>query len=292
MGLLDDAIREHLDLKRRRGADPTEVERAEREALGPVRRAPESAPGRRLRSPTSRSFRVRGFRRGSRATYEDASPETRIAAPPLREPAFDQESDSWSYEDAQSEAEVAPPPPAPPLLSPGRAAVRAEPALTTAFADARRPRRHPASGRRPPAARRSNTTSKPLWTLSRRMSLRAAQSPPRGRTGRTFSRRRPNSSRTPRTMTACGSNSVRPRTSTSTADRRAGGGPYSTDPRRLRERSVLVLSSGSLSRPRLCLLRARRSRPGRGRGPALGYRRLPGASPRRGSADRPGSRHP
>jgi hypothetical protein len=39
MGLLDDAIREHLDLKRRRGADPTEVERAEREALGPVRRA-------------------------------------------------------------------------------------------------------------------------------------------------------------------------------------------------------------------------------------------------------------
>jgi hypothetical protein len=43
MGLLDDAIREHLDLKRRRGADPTEVERAEREALGPVRRDPFAA---------------------------------------------------------------------------------------------------------------------------------------------------------------------------------------------------------------------------------------------------------
>jgi hypothetical protein len=41
MGLLDEAIREHLDLKRRRGADPAEVERAEREALGPVRRGPE-----------------------------------------------------------------------------------------------------------------------------------------------------------------------------------------------------------------------------------------------------------
>ena len=38
MGLLDDAIREHLELKRRRGADPTEMERLEREALGPVRR--------------------------------------------------------------------------------------------------------------------------------------------------------------------------------------------------------------------------------------------------------------
>jgi hypothetical protein len=44
MGLLDDAIREHLDLKRRRGADPTEIERAEREALGPVRREFDAPP--------------------------------------------------------------------------------------------------------------------------------------------------------------------------------------------------------------------------------------------------------
>ncbi|HEX8123418.1 MAG TPA: hypothetical protein VF549_19355 [Solirubrobacteraceae bacterium] len=36
MGVLDDAIREHLELKRRRGADPAEVEQQEREALGPV----------------------------------------------------------------------------------------------------------------------------------------------------------------------------------------------------------------------------------------------------------------
>jgi hypothetical protein len=45
MGLLDDAIREHLDLKRRRGADPTEVEREEREVLGPVRRRGDRVPG-------------------------------------------------------------------------------------------------------------------------------------------------------------------------------------------------------------------------------------------------------
>ena len=38
MGLLDDAIREHLELKRRRGADPSEIAREEAEALGPVRR--------------------------------------------------------------------------------------------------------------------------------------------------------------------------------------------------------------------------------------------------------------
>lgn len=43
MGILDDAIREHLELKRRRGADPAEIERLEREALGPVRRGAESS---------------------------------------------------------------------------------------------------------------------------------------------------------------------------------------------------------------------------------------------------------
>jgi hypothetical protein len=36
MGLLDDAIRDHIDLLRRRGADPTEIAKAESEALGPV----------------------------------------------------------------------------------------------------------------------------------------------------------------------------------------------------------------------------------------------------------------
>jgi hypothetical protein len=35
MGLLDDAIREHLELKRKHGADPEDLARQEREALGP-----------------------------------------------------------------------------------------------------------------------------------------------------------------------------------------------------------------------------------------------------------------
>jgi hypothetical protein len=43
MGLLDDAIKEHLELKRRHGADPTEVARLEHEALGPARREPVAA---------------------------------------------------------------------------------------------------------------------------------------------------------------------------------------------------------------------------------------------------------
>ena len=37
MGLLDDAIREHLELKRRRGADADEIARLEDEALGDPR---------------------------------------------------------------------------------------------------------------------------------------------------------------------------------------------------------------------------------------------------------------
>ena len=37
MGLLDDAIREHLELKRLRGADPEFVSREESEVFGPVR---------------------------------------------------------------------------------------------------------------------------------------------------------------------------------------------------------------------------------------------------------------
>jgi hypothetical protein len=44
MGLLDDAIREHLELKRRRGADPGEVAREQHEALDPVPRD-QHAPG-------------------------------------------------------------------------------------------------------------------------------------------------------------------------------------------------------------------------------------------------------
>jgi hypothetical protein len=44
MGLLDDAIREHLELKRRHGADPEEVSRQEEEALGAARQAEFARP--------------------------------------------------------------------------------------------------------------------------------------------------------------------------------------------------------------------------------------------------------
>lgn len=43
MGLLDDAIREHLELRRRHGADPSEVMSKEHEALGPAEARPRGA---------------------------------------------------------------------------------------------------------------------------------------------------------------------------------------------------------------------------------------------------------
>jgi hypothetical protein len=44
MGLLDDAIREHLELKRRHGASDEEINQNEAEALGPARRALPAEP--------------------------------------------------------------------------------------------------------------------------------------------------------------------------------------------------------------------------------------------------------
>src|SRR3954452_18983608 len=45
MGALDDAIREHLELKRRHGASDDEIKQAEAEALGPARRGVVADPG-------------------------------------------------------------------------------------------------------------------------------------------------------------------------------------------------------------------------------------------------------
>lgn len=101
MGILDDAIREHLDLKRRRGADPTEVERAEREALGPVRRAPEAASD---DEPSSDEL----------VSDEPLSDELAEPDPPAHAPggAYDYGSDeerdaSWSYESLKDEPAAA-----------------------------------------------------------------------------------------------------------------------------------------------------------------------------------------
>jgi hypothetical protein len=89
MGLLDDAIREHLDLKRRRGADPNEVERLEREALGPVRRAAQTSEE---NGPAQDGVDQQG---GDPAIFDDQAdgPYTEVMQPGTAEAGFLDEQD-------------------------------------------------------------------------------------------------------------------------------------------------------------------------------------------------------
>ena len=83
MGLLDDAIRDHLDLKRRHGADPAELERAEREALGPVRRKGDVA--------------ATGYADDAELADEPFDLEDDEAPAGSRPVAYDQAEDDWDY---------------------------------------------------------------------------------------------------------------------------------------------------------------------------------------------------
>ncbi len=120
MGLLDDAIREHLDLKRRRGADPTEIERAEREALGPVRRGPEvggegesavelaaAEPESAVPSPAAEDWEPFD----AEAEFQEPAPALEDEALlPAYEPDEEFEDESFEASPFDAEAESAPPP--------------------------------------------------------------------------------------------------------------------------------------------------------------------------------------
>ncbi len=121
MGLLDDAIREHLELKRRHGAAEDEVRRQEQEALGPPRRGevpeplapPDPAPATAAVADESVADEP--------AVEPPAAPQEPgfgYTAPPAEEsftePVYQDEP--W-LEDAAPPAS-APPPPAPPPPEP------------------------------------------------------------------------------------------------------------------------------------------------------------------------------
>jgi hypothetical protein len=84
MGILEEAIREHLDLKRSRGADPSEVARQEREALSPAVREPEAAV-----VPAAAA-----------EAAEPADAEPADAAPVATSPAAQPEPPEEEYDDA------------------------------------------------------------------------------------------------------------------------------------------------------------------------------------------------
>jgi hypothetical protein len=135
MGLLDDAIREHLELKRRRGTDPSELERLEREALGPVRRSPHEAYG----APSPEGA-------GHELPYDDGHPDeiwsepadaSRFAEP---DPAAPEQLEDWDVPEpgpvhgaipTEPDA-AAPPTPAPPTpveAAPARGLTEEDPEL-------------------------------------------------------------------------------------------------------------------------------------------------------------------
>ncbi len=80
MGLLDDAIREHLELKRKHGANPEDVARQEQEALGPGQRNEFAQPEGAAQAPPEPESALKNPRRSRRR------PEARAAAPSTSSP--------------------------------------------------------------------------------------------------------------------------------------------------------------------------------------------------------------
>ena len=121
MGLLDDAIREHLDLKRRRGGDPAEIERAEREALGPVRRGPEEEPPsfhddlhEEAREVYAREDELTTHAHSDEPGIAEPAPSAYEAEAPLREEHAYEDEEAYEIEPAAHSPEpLAPEPRAP-----------------------------------------------------------------------------------------------------------------------------------------------------------------------------------
>jgi hypothetical protein len=96
MGLLDDAIREHLELKRKHGADPNDVAQQEQEALG---------PGRRNEFAQAEPAVAEPFEPEPAPEFEPvAEPEDVVPEPPEAEavaPGY--EEDPWLPDDEQAD---------------------------------------------------------------------------------------------------------------------------------------------------------------------------------------------
>jgi hypothetical protein len=130
MGLLDDAIREHLELKRRHGADPSEVERQEHEALGPARRGAAPVADAELDAGAVSVGMLDEELDAARPPYDDepdepddepapsvpaGEPEAPIAPPA---PAPEPEDRAEVFPEAEAEAVEEPPPAVEPRADP------------------------------------------------------------------------------------------------------------------------------------------------------------------------------
>ena len=132
MGLLDDAIREHLELKRRHGADPDEVARQENEALGETRRA-EFARPEGAEAPVEPAAEEAPADEAAEPVAEVApEPEAVPEFEPIREPEPEPEPEAhepFDIESAEPAAEPVQEPAAEPWLDEDPDEVPAEEAL-------------------------------------------------------------------------------------------------------------------------------------------------------------------
>jgi hypothetical protein len=111
MGVLEDAIRDHLELKRKHGASEEEVDQEEAEALGPARREFE-APAETSSEEEQAEETVEPVAEAAEPVAEEpeqapAEPETQaVPPPPMQEP---QSLDFNEVEDEPELSEQRPP---------------------------------------------------------------------------------------------------------------------------------------------------------------------------------------
>ena len=141
MSILDDAIREHLELKRAHGADATELKKLEDEAFGPPARPDEPDP---LAEAPTEFLTPEGAEGGSEAAAEPAGRRVPNIA--------DLQEAPEPREGGRRRPRRRPPRPRSPRLKNSRSPRRS-------------PRRatRPGSARRSPNSRRNTSTSRPRW---------------------------------------------------------------------------------------------------------------------------------
>jgi hypothetical protein len=128
MGLLDDAIREHLELKRQHGGDASEIERQEREAFGPAGRRAAPTEGEAAAAPDAADADVAaGDEVAPGAVAADEVAPGEVAAAPL--------ADDEVVEPAPEDAVVPAPPSADPPATAEQPAAEEAPTTVQPVAD-------------------------------------------------------------------------------------------------------------------------------------------------------------
>jgi hypothetical protein len=103
MGVLEDAIREHLELKRAHGASDEEVEREETEALGPARRTAPAESG--AAAGEAEALVDEEFEPDDIAAEEELAPEGELPREPIYEDELEPEDEYAPAREEEFEAE-------------------------------------------------------------------------------------------------------------------------------------------------------------------------------------------